>query len=976
MMAPLCCCLLRARRLLFFFFFFFAVAVVLFSSVSVAQIPGFQSIDCGGSGNYTDEVGLEWTGDEAYVGGGAGATASISSMSGQGRRPYRTVRYFPADGRKYCYRVSVKARTRYLVRASFLYGNFDGSRVFPEFDLYVGASRWSTIVIYDESKVVTREMVALAQSGPSLSVCLANATTGHPFISTLELRPLNASLYHTAFEAAFFLSLAARINFGAPTADPVRYPDDPYDRVWESDMARRPNFLVDAAPGTIRVATDNPVFVASGERPPQKVMQTAVVGTLGALTYRLDLNGFPGSGWACSYLAEIEDDAAATARRFKLYIPGLAEVSKPTVDIGENAPGKYRVYQPGYDNISLPFVLPFAFRKTDDSARGPILNAMEIYSYIPILPASPDAVAMDALAARYQQQQHSWAREGGDPCVPAPWSWLTCTSSRVIAINLSGNNLTGAIPPELAALPCLQEIRLDNNMLTGPIPDLSACTNLTVIHLENNQLEGSVPSYLSGLPKLSELYLENNRLSGVIPRALLSRTIVFKYSGNKHLRVGKQEEEERNVIIGICALMGIGLLLAAALCYAYNVRVSGRKQLQGASAGGNSKSKSIVVSAEQKKKATPVAAGGGGGIDNMMAAMAARGPLEFEVRELEEATSKFARKIGSGGFGVVYYGRLGDGREIAVKVASSNESIQGKKQLANEVALLSRIHHRNLVAFLGYCWERDSSSYMLVYEYMHNGSLKEQLQMMSMSWLRRLQVAEDAAKGIEYLHCGCTPAIIHRDIKTSNILLDAHMRAKVSDLGLSKSNKATNSTTNTITTHVRGTLGYLDPHYYVSQQLTHKSDLYSFGIILLELISGRPPILLTPGAGAMASLGPWAKSHYESGDIEAIVDPSLRGRYRDVHSVWKVAETAVRCIDADPRGRPSMPEVVKDIQEAIALEMPSSESERPAASFFSPGAGAAGARSSATVRSHDLVMDNLMYDSSFCDSLNLPRTPR
>ncbi|BAS76478.1 Os01g0976900, partial [Oryza sativa Japonica Group] len=354
----------------------------------------------------------------------------------------------------------------------------------------------------------------------------------------------------------------------------------------------------------------------------------------------------------------------------------------------------------------------------------------------------------------------------------------------------------------------------------------------------------------------------------------------------------------------------------------------------------------------------------------------ARGPLEFEVRELEEATSKFARKIGSGGFGVVYYGRLGDGREIAVKVASSNESIQGKKQLANEVALLSRIHHRNLVAFLGYCWERDSSSYMLVYEYMHNGSLKEQLQMMSISWLRRLQVAEDAAKGIEYLHCGCTPAIIHRDIKTSNILLDAHMRAKVSDLGLSKSNKATNSTTNTITTHVRGTLGYLDPHYYVSQQLTHKSDLYSFGIILLELISGRPPILLTPGAGAMASLGPWAKSHYESGDIEAIVDPSLRGRYRDVHSVWKVAETAVRCIDADPRGRPSMPEVVKDIQEAIALEMPSSESERPAASFFSPGAGAAGARSSATVRSHDLVMDNLMYDSSFCDSLNLPRTPR
>ncbi|XP_015693981.1 probable LRR receptor-like serine/threonine-protein kinase At1g67720 [Oryza brachyantha] len=954
----------------FLLFFFFSSS----SSISVAQMPGFQSIDCGGSGNYTDELGLEWTGDEAYVVGGGGAAGSIS-ISSQ-RRPYSRVRYFPVDGRKYCYRVGVRARTRYLLRASFLYGNFDGSRVFPEFDLYVGASRWSTIVIYDEAKVVTREMVALAQS-PSLSVCLANATTGQPFISTLELRPLNGSLYHTSFEAAFFLGLAARVNFGAPTADPVRYPDDPYDRVWESDLARRANYLVDAAPGTVRVATDKPVFVGSGERPPEKVMQSAVVGTLGELTYRLDLNGFPGSGWACSYLAEIEEDAAAAAaRRFKLYIPGLPEVSKPTVDIGENAPGKYRVYEPYYDNISLPFVLPFAFRKTEDSGRGPILNAMEIYRYIPIVPASADGVAMEALAAAWRAQEEE---EGGDPCVPSAWSWIRCSTSsppRVIAINLSGKNLTGAIPPELAALPCLQEIWLDNNMLTGPIPDLSASQNLSVIHLENNQLDGSVPSYLSALPKLTELYLQENKLSGVIPSALLSRGIVFDFSGNTRLRAVKQEQ--RNVtMIGISALLGISFLLAAALCwYCYVLTRRSRS--------------TVVTNKPQQEEADDAglhlhASVGTGSIKNNMIKgneaaatpaallmikkeMAMAGP--FELGELEAATSNFARRIGSGGFGVVYYGKLGDGREIAVKVAS-NESFQGRKQLANEVTLLSRIHHRNLVAFLGYCYV-DGSSYMLVYEFMHNGSLKEQLQQqkqqtMVMSWLRRLQVAEDAAKGIEYLHCGCTPAIIHRDIKTSNILLDAQMRAKVSDLGLSKA--TTNSMT--MTTHVRGTLGYLDPHYYVSQQLTEKSDLYSFGIILLELISGRPPILMDSAAGG-GSLGPWAKSHYESGDIEAIVDPSLRGQYRDVHSVWKVAETAVRCIDADPRGRPSMPEVVKDIQEAIALERPLVPSER-AGSGFSP---AAGARSSATVRSHDLVMDNLLYDSSFCDSLNLHRTPR
>ncbi|KAG8079198.1 hypothetical protein GUJ93_ZPchr0007g2995 [Zizania palustris] len=816
-------------------------------------------------------------------------------------------------------------------------------------------------------------MVALAQS-PTLAVCLANATTGQPFISALELRPLNGSLYHTSFEAAFFLGLAARVNFGAPTPDPVRYPNDPYDRVWESDMARRANFLVDAAPGTVRVATDRPVFVGSGERPPQKVMQTAVVGTLGALTYRLDLNGFPGSGWACSYLAEIEEDAPPAARRFKLYIPGLPEVSKPTVDIGENAPGKYRVYEPGYDNISLPFVLPFAFRKTDDSARGPILNAMEIYRYIPIVPPSPDAVAMATLAARYQPA--AWAQEGGDPCVPSPWSWLRCSSSaestqpssRVIAINLSGKKLTGGIPPELAALSWLQEIRLDNNMLTGPIPDLSASPSLSVIHLENNQLTGGVPSYLSNLPRLSELYVENNRLSGVIPRTLLSKSIVFNYLGNTHLRTGKQEE--RNVIFVISALLAISLLLAAALCCCCYVLTSRKCAAQPQApdadheeekgAVGHSNKGDEPTGKKRVKEKHEM-------MNNSEMTMAA-GPLE--LRELEEATNKFARRIGSGGFGVVYYGRLADGREIAVKVAS-NDSVQGRKQLANEVALLSRIHHRNLVAFLGYCCHHDGS-YMLVYEFLHNGSLKEHLHgngsNNGLSWLRRLQVAEDVAKGIEYLHCGCTPSIIHRDIKTSNILLDAHMRAKVSDLGLSKLLPASGSSNGSsmMTTHVRGTLGYLDPHYYVSQQLTEKSDLYSFGIILLELISGRPPIIQSGGGGGIG-IGPWVKSFYESGDIEAIVDPSLsvRGRYKDVHSVWKVAETAVRCIDADPRRRPSMAEVVKDIQEAIALERPPLPSER--GSCFSPATGAS------TVRSHDLVMDNLMlmHDSaSFSDSLN------
>ncbi|KAK3163156.1 hypothetical protein QOZ80_1BG0098350 [Eleusine coracana subsp. coracana] len=939
------------------------LVLVFFSASVAAQMPGFVSIDCGGSGNYTDELGLVWTGDAGWF--PFGATANISVPSEEKRTQYSTVRYFPSlspasslssSSSKHCYTLGVRTRTRYLVRASFLYGNFDRSNVFPEFDLYLGASRWSTIVIYDEATVVTREAVVLASS-PTLSVCLSNATTGQPFISTLELRQLNGSLYYTDYESNAFLGLSARINFGAPNTDAVRYPDDPYDRIWESDMVRRANYLVDVSPGTLNVSTDKPVFVSSNERPPQKVMQTAVVGSLGELTYRLDLNGFPGNGWAFSYFAEIQEFVVPETRKFKLYIPGLPDVSKPTVDIAENAPGKYRLYEPGFFNISLPFVLSFAFRKTNDSSKGPILNAFEIYKYIHIDLGSPDAPVMASLASRYPFAD--WAKEGGDPCLPSPWSWVKCSSEsqqpRVISINLSGNNLTGNIPPELAALPCLAEIGLANNMLSGPIPDLSGSSNLSIIHFENNQLTGNIPSYLGSLPKLNELYLQNNMLSGAIPKALLSRSIAFNYSGNTYLGIGKQEK--KHLIIIISALLGISFLLAAALCCYMLTRKTIRKQ---DSLENQNDDVTKILSAQKLHNS-----------NRQSCEITTETAHPFKLSDLEVATNNFANRIGSGGFGIVYYGKLDDGKEIAVKVPT-NDSYQGKKQFTNEVSLLSRIHHRNLVSFLGYCHQDGRN--ILVYEFMHNGTLKEHLHGRDkhISWIKRLEIAEDAAKGIEYLHTGCTPSIIHRDIKTSNILLDKQMRAKVSDFGLSKFVAEDSHAS----TNVRGTLGYLDPQYYISQQLTEKSDIYSFGIILLELISGRPPISTITFGEHFRNIGPWAKFYYESGDIEAIIDPSMGGEYQDVQSIWKIAEAAVRCIDIEPRKRPCMPEVVKEIQEAMALERTATSDVRGGCPF-SPAA--ASVRSAGTMRSHDMVMDNLLLmdedSSSFSGSVSKLKYP-
>lgn len=152
--------------------------------------------------------------------------------------------------------------------------------------------------------------------------------------------------------------------------------------MWESDSLKRANYLVDVAAGTEKISTRKPINVDSVDRPPQKVMQTAVVGRNGLLTYRLNLNGFPGFGRAFTYLAEIEDLGPSETRKFRLVLPGIPDLSKPAVNIQENAQGRYRLYQPGFDNISLPFVLSFKFEKTSGSSMGPLLNAMEINKYL------------------------------------------------------------------------------------------------------------------------------------------------------------------------------------------------------------------------------------------------------------------------------------------------------------------------------------------------------------------------------------------------------------------------------------------------------------------------------------------------------------------------------------------------------------------------------------------------------------------
>lgn len=205
------------------------VCVVLHLNLTIFNLPpshpapaGFISLDCGGARDHTDAIGIQWTSDASFVSGGQAAQLLVQNGLQQTQQQLTTVRYFPADNRKHCYTMNVRNRTRYLVRATFLYGNFDNSNVYPKFDISLGASPWSTIVVDDATTPVVEEAIILA-AAPTLSVCLSNASTGQPFISTLELRQFNGSLYYTTDETRFFLGLSARINFGAGSNDSVRY---------------------------------------------------------------------------------------------------------------------------------------------------------------------------------------------------------------------------------------------------------------------------------------------------------------------------------------------------------------------------------------------------------------------------------------------------------------------------------------------------------------------------------------------------------------------------------------------------------------------------------------------------------------------------------------------------------------------------------------------------------------------------------
>lgn len=292
-----------------------------------------------------------------------------------------------------------------------------------------------------------------------------------------------------------------------------------------------------------------------------------------------------------------------------------------------------------------------------------------------------------------------------------------------------------------------------------------------------------------------------------------------------------------------------------------------------------------------------------------------KGARWFSLAEIRKCTNNFNNEIGEGGYGKVYRGSLSSGEQVAIKRAGI-DSLQGATEFKNEIELLSRVHHRNVVALIGFCFE--DGEQMLVYEYMPNGTLRECLSGetgLQMDWNTRIGLALDSARGIAYLHTEANPPIIHKDIKSSNILLDEKLVAKVADCGLSKLTPAEDGVA-PMSTQVRGTVGYLDPDYYMTSRLTDKSDVYSFGVVLLEMVTGRPPI--QGGKHVVLEVRTALAKGGMDLVVKTLVDPALT-EYPP-KDLKMVVEVALNCVQDNPAERLTMVEVVKDLETLVQVD--------------------------------------------------------
>ncbi|XP_075481541.1 putative LRR receptor-like serine/threonine-protein kinase At5g10290 isoform X2 [Primulina tabacum] len=550
-----------------------------------------------------------------------------------------------------------------------------------------------------------------------------------------------------------------------------------------------------------------------------------------------------------------------------------------------------------------------------------VLMLASLFSFV-----SPDAQG-DALIAlkdglnASSGQLKDWNPNLVNPCT---WSKVICDGTIVTTVTLSNMGFTGTLSPKIEILKMLTTLQLQGNGITGKIPEeYGNLTSLTMLDLENNRLTGEIPSSLGNLKKLTFLVLSQNNLSGTIPESLsdLTNLVTIQLASNN--LSGKIPEN----LFQISQYNFTGNNL--------NCGINSAHLCAHGSEGGTSKSKTGIIVGIMVPLLVIVILGGllllflwksrrkghrrevfvdvAGEVDRRIEF----GQLKrFSWRELQLATDSFSEKnvLGQGGFGKVYKGVLADNTKVAVKRLTDFESPGGDTAFQREVEMISVAVHRNLLRLIGFC--TTPTERLLVYPFMQNLSVASRLRDLKpgepvLDWPTRKRVALGTARGLEYLHEHCNPKIIHRDVKAANVLLDEDFEAVVGDFGLAKlvDVRKTN-----VTTQVRGTMGHIAPEYLSTGKSSEKTDVFGYGIMLLELVTGQRAIDFSrlEEEDDVLLLDHVKKLQLER-RLDGIVDCNLDQNH-NIHEVEMMIQVALLCTQSSPEDRPAMSEVVRMLE--------------------------------------------------------------
>ncbi|CAD5177926.1 unnamed protein product [Musa acuminata subsp. malaccensis] len=532
--------------------------------------------------------------------------------------------------------------------------------------------------------------------------------------------------------------------------------------------------------------------------------------------------------------------------------------------------------------------------------------------------------------------------KGNDPC---GWLGISCDADgNITVINFSRMSLNGTISPDFSAFTSLQRLLLPNNNLTGTIPStLTNLTSLKELDVSNNMLWGKIPSFsknvlvmTGGNVNMGKDVAPPGSDSGSAPNGSDSDPAgSVDVSGNSS---GKASSGSVGVIAGsvIAVVAGVSLVGLLSFCYY-------KKKLQNS---GRVQSPNTTVihprhsgSDQDMVKITVVGSSmNGGATASESYSQASSGPSDVHVVDagnmvisiqvLRNVTNNFSEEniLGRGGFGTVYKGELHDGTKIAVKrMEAGVMGTKGLNEFKSEIAVLTKVRHRNLVSLLGYCL--DGNERLLVYEYMPQGTLSRHLLdwkeegLKPLEWKKRLSIALDVARGVEYLHNLAHQSFIHRDLKPSNILLGDDMKAKVADFGLVR--LAPDGKGCSVETRLAGTFGYLAPEYAVTGRVTTKADVYSFGVILMELITGRKALDESQPEESVHLVTWFRRMQLNKDTFRKAIDPTIDLDEETITSISTVAELAGHCCGREPHQRPDMSHAVTVLASLAELWKPS-----------------------------------------------------